>query len=130
MIIGLGIDMVDIRRIEKLLENYDARFEAKVFSAIEQEKAKSSRNPAASYAKRFAAKEACAKALGTGFRDGLFLQHIAIENDTNGAPKIILKGAAEERLKAITPAGKTAHIHVSLTDEPPYALAQVIISAI
>ncbi len=129
MIIGFGVDMVDIRRIESMLENHAERFEQKVFSDAEQEKSRASSQPAASYAKRYAAKEACAKALGTGFRDGLFLQHIAVENDGYGAPSLVLSGAAAERLEAITPLGKTAKLHVSLTDEPPYALAQVIISA-
>lgn len=129
MMLGLGVDMVDIGRIETLLKDFDAKFEARVFAPVEQEKAKASKAPAATYAKRFAAKEACAKALGTGFRDGLFLKDIVVENDAQGAPSLMLYGKAKEVLDALTPEGKTARVWLSLTDEPPYALAQVIITA-
>jgi holo-[acyl-carrier protein] synthase len=130
MIVGLGNDMVDIRRIEKSLKRFGARFENRVFTEAEQKKARSRpMATAATYAKRFAAKEACAKALGTGLRRGVFWKHMEVVNAASGAPSMKLSGGALKRLEAITPAGTQAFIHLTLTDEYPYAQAQVIISA-
>ncbi len=130
MIIGLGSDICDIRRIERTLERHGERFTHRVFSETERARAeKRAGQAASSYAKRFAAKEACAKALGTGFRDGVFLSDLRVTNLPSGQPTLSLHGAALERLKAITPAGYEARLFLSLTDEYPYAYAQVIISA-
>ncbi len=130
MIIGLGSDLIDIRRIERTLERFGARFTHRVFS--EQERARSERRAqsAASYARRFAAKEACSKALGTGFRQGVFWRDMAVVNLASGKPTMRLTGGALRRLQSITPSGMTTRIDVSLTDEPPTAQAIVIISAI
>ena len=130
MILGLGSDICDIRRIEEVLARHGERFTARVFSEVER--ARAAKRPllaAASYAKRFAAKEACAKALGTGFRDGVFLSDLRVVNLPSGQPTVELHGAAAARLQAITPAGYVATVFLSLTDEYPYAYAQVIISA-
>lgn len=130
MILGLGSDLCDIRRIEAALARHGERFTRRVFSA--GERARAERRPgqeAASYAKRFAAKEACAKALGTGFRDGVFLSDLRVVNLPSGQPALELHGAALARLRAMTPAGHVASVFLSLTDEYPYAYAQVIISA-
>jgi holo-[acyl-carrier protein] synthase len=130
MILGMGSDICDIRRIEAVLVRHGARFTSRVFS--DEERARAERRPgqeASSYAKRFAAKEACAKALGTGFSDGVFLSDLRVTNLSSGQPTLILHGAALERLAAITPAGHVASVFLSLTDEYPYAYAQVIISA-
>lgn len=132
MILGLGSDICDIRRIEAAIERHGERFLIRVFT--EAERARAGRRAkgiqAATYAKRFAAKEAGAKALGTGFRDGVFLSDISVVNLPSGQPTLQLTGGAARRLAAITPAGMVAQIALSLTDEPPYAFAQVIISAI
>jgi len=130
MILGLGSDICDIRRVEAVLARHGERFTLRVFSAVER--ARAERRPgqeAASYAKRFAAKEACAKALGTGFRDGVFLSDLRVTNLPSGQPTLSLHGAALERLRGMTPAGYVASVFLSLTDEYPYAYAQVIISA-
>ena len=130
MILGLGSDICDIRRIEKALARFDERFTMRIFSDVER--ARSERRPllrAASYAKRFAAKEACAKALGTGFRAGVFFADLRLTNLASGQPTMTLHGGALERLAALIPPGHAPHIAVSLTDEYPYAYAQVIISA-
>lgn len=130
MILGLGSDICDIRRVETVLARHGTRFTERVFS--EDERARAARRPAqaaASYAKRFAAKEACAKALGTGFRDGVFLSDLRVTNLASGQPTLSLHGAALARLRAMTPAGHEARVFLSLTDEYPYAYAQVIISA-
>ncbi len=130
MILGMGSDICDIRRIEQALERHGERFTLRVFSEIER--ARSERRAhfrAASYAKRFAAKEACAKALGTGFRDGVFLSDLRVVNLPSGQPTLELHGGAAERLRAITPPGHLVQVLLSLTDEYPYAYAQVIISA-
>ncbi|HUM08834.1 MAG TPA: holo-ACP synthase [Acidocella sp.] len=130
MIIGIGSDMCDIRRIETALARHGERFTLRVFSEVER--ARSERRThfrAPSYAKRFAAKEACAKALGTGFRHGVFLSDLCVVNLPSGQPTLELHGAAAERLRAITPHGYASSIFLSLTDEYPYAYAQVIISA-
>ncbi len=130
MIIGLGSDLCDIRRIEKSLDRFGERFSTRIFSA--EERARAERRPhsrAATYAKRFAAKEACAKALGTGFRRGVFFSDLRVINLPSGQPTLALHGGALARLAAITPAGHVARIALSLTDEYPYAYANVIISA-
>jgi holo-[acyl-carrier protein] synthase len=130
MIVGLGSDICDIRRIEAALARFDDRFTLRIFSEVER--ARSERRPqarAASYAKRFAAKEACAKALGTGFSRGVFFSDLRVANLDSGQPTMTLHGGALARLAALIPPGHAPHIAVSLTDEYPYAYAQVIISA-
>jgi holo-[acyl-carrier protein] synthase len=130
MIIGTGSDLCDIRRIEKSLERFGDRFTQRIFS--ETERARAERHPhsrAASYAKRFAAKEACAKALGTGFRRNVFFSDLRVTNLPSGQPTLTLHGGALKRLQALTPEGHTPQINLSLTDEYPYAYASVIISA-
>lgn len=130
MILGLGNDIIDIRRIERTLERYGERFIARVFTEIEQQKSERRRERAASYAKRFAAKEACAKALGTGLRDGVYWRDMGVVNLASGRPTMILTGGAEEKLQALTPAGYKAQINLSITDDFPTAQAIVIISAV
>ena len=130
MIIGIGSDLIDIRRIEKTLERYGARFVERLFTATEQRKSESRRLRAASYAKRFAAKEACAKALGTGLRQGVFWRDMGVTNLRSGKPTMLLTGGALLRLQAITPQGMSAQIDLSITDEYPLAQAFVIISAV
>ncbi len=131
MIIGLGQDMCDIRRIEKSLERFGERFTQRVFTEVERRTADRRRQRAATYAKRFAAKEACAKALGTGVpRRGVHWQHMGVVNMPGGKPTFALSGGAAERLARLTPAGMTAVIHLTITDEYPYAQAQVIIEAL
>ncbi|MDD2795233.1 holo-ACP synthase [Acidocella sp.] len=130
MILGLGSDLCDIRRIEASLAKFGERFTRRVFSEVERARAERRTHArAASYAKRFAAKEACAKALGTGFRDGVFLSDLCVVNLPSGQPTLELHGGALARLRAMLPPGHAAHIALSLTDEYPYAFAQVIISA-
>jgi holo-[acyl-carrier protein] synthase len=130
MILGVGTDLIDIRRIERTLARFGERFVERVFTATEQTKAERRSDRAAAYAKRYAAKEACAKALGTGFRQGVYWRDIAVDNRPSGQPVLRLSGGAAERLALLTPSGMTARIDVSLTDEPPFGLAVVIISAI
>jgi holo-[acyl-carrier protein] synthase len=130
MIIGIGNDMIDIRRVERTIERYGERFLQRVFTEIERRKSDGRSMRAASYAKRFAAKEACAKALGTGFRRGVFWRDMGVINLPSGRPTMKLTGGALERLKAITPAGHEARIDVSLTDEGPTAQAIVVITAV
>lgn len=130
MIIGLGNDMVDIRRIEQTLERYGSRFVARIFTDIEQKKSDRRAQRAASYAKRFAAKEACSKALGTGFRRGVFWKDMGVVNEPSGRPTLQLTGGAKEQLERITPAGHTARIQLTITDDFPYAQAVVIIEAV
>jgi holo-[acyl-carrier protein] synthase len=130
MIIGLGNDMVDIRRIEQTLERYGARFVARIFTDIEQKKSDRRAQRAASYAKRFAAKEACSKALGTGFRRGVFWKDMGVVNEPSGRPTMQLSGGAKEQLERITPAGHLARIQLTITDDYPYAQAIVIIEAV
>jgi holo-[acyl-carrier protein] synthase len=128
MIIGLGSDLCDVRRIEAVLERHGDRFLDRIFTAAERAKAERRANRAETYAKRFAAKEACAKALGTGFRAGVFWRDMGVVNLPSGRPTMKLTGGALARLQAITPAGHEATIEVSLTDEGPTAQAIVIIS--
>jgi len=130
MIIGLGSDLVDIRRIEKVLERHGSRFIDRIFTPVEQAKAESRATRIDTYAKRFAAKEACSKALGTGFRKGVFFRDLGVVNEPSGRPTMQLTGGALARLKEITPEGCEARIDISLTDEYPLAQAIVIISAV
>jgi holo-[acyl-carrier protein] synthase len=130
MIIGVGSDLCDIRRIEETLERYGERFLARCFTDIERRKSEGRKNRAASYAKRFAAKEACAKALGTGLRRGVFWRDMGVVNLPSGKPTIRLTGGAAARLAAITPAACETVIHVTITDEHPLAQAFVIIEAL
>jgi holo-[acyl-carrier protein] synthase len=130
MIIGIGSDLCDIRRIEASLARFGERFTRRVFS--EGERARAERRAharAASYAKRFAAKEACAKALGTGFRAGVFMSDLRVVNLPSGQPTMALQGGALLRLRKLIPDGYAPRIALTLTDEYPYAFAQVIISA-
>lgn len=129
MIIGLGSDLIDIRRIETTLDRFGRRFTDRVFTEVEQRKSDRRIQRAATYAKRFAAKEACAKALGTGLRAGVFWRDIGVINLPTGQPTIQLTGGAARRLRQITPPGMTARIALSLTDDFPLAQAIVIISA-
>ncbi len=129
MIVGIGSDLCDVRRIEQTLDKFGERFVARCFTEIERRKSDRRAERAASYAKRFAAKEACAKALGTGLRHGVFWRDMGVVNLPSGAPTMKLTGGAAERLKAITPAGKAAFIHLTITDEYPLAQAFVVIEA-
>src|SRR5512132_187523 len=130
MIIGLGSDLCDVRRIEKVIERHGERFLSRIFTPIERAKPDDRANRAETYAKRFAAKEACAKALGTGLRRGVFWRDMGVINLPGGRPTLQLTGGALTRLQAITPPGCEARIDVSLTDEGPTAQAIVIISAV
>lgn len=131
MIIGIGIDICDIRRIENSLAEFGERFTRRVFTELERAKADKRAERAATYAKRFAAKEACAKALGTGVpRRGVHWKHMGVVNQPSGKPTFALTGGAAERLAKLTPPGMTCVIHLTITDEYPYAQAQVIIEAL
>ena len=130
MIIGLGSDLADIRRIEKTLERFGERFTNRIFTETERRRSERKPDKAASYAKRFAAKEACSKALGTGFRRGVFWRDMGVANMPSGAPTMALTNGALKRLQEITPAGHRAVVHVTLTDDHPYAQAFVIIEAV
>jgi holo-[acyl-carrier protein] synthase len=130
VILGVGNDLCDIRRIEKSLERFGERFVQRVFTETEQKRSEGRATRAASYAKRFAAKEACSKALGTGFRRGVFMRDMGVVNMRGGKPTIALTGGALARLQEITPPGMTAQIDLTLTDEYPLAQAIVIISAV
>lgn len=129
MIIGIGSDLIDIRRIERTLERFSDRFIERCFTDIERKRSEARARRAESYAKRYAAKEACAKALGTGLARGVFWRDIGVVNDASGKPSIALTGNAANRLASITPPGMVAAIELTLTDEPPLAHAFVIISA-
>jgi holo-[acyl-carrier protein] synthase len=132
MILGLGSDICDIRRIEKSIERYGDRFLERIFTETERAKAmrRSEKIQAATFAKRFAAKEAASKALGTGFRKGVFFSDLGVVNLASGQPTLQMTGGAAQRLLAITPPGMLAQVALSMTDEYPYAYAQVIISAV
>ena len=130
MIIGFGNDLCDIGRIEEALARYGERFTQRLFTDIERAKSDGRAARAASYAKRFAAKEACAKALGTGIRDGVFWKDMGVVNLASGRPTVALTGGAAARLQALTPPGMRAVIHLTLTDEYPLAQAQVLIEAV
>lgn len=130
MIIGLGSDLCNIERIKNSLERFGARFENRVFTDVERAKAgKRPFTQAETYAKRFAAKEAFSKAVGTGFKRGVFMKDIGVVNAPSGAPTLALTGGAQERLAAITPPGMIATVHLTLTDDHPWAQAFVIIEA-
>ncbi len=129
MIIGIGTDLCDIRRIEQTLERFGDRFIERLFDPYEIEKAMRRQNPASSFAQSFAAKEACSKALGTGFRQGVFWKDMVVNNLPTGQPIMTLKGGALVRLEQLTPDGMTPKVDVSQTDEYPMAHAMVIISA-
>jgi len=130
MILGTGSDLIDIRRIEKTLERHGERFIQRVFTPVEVRKSERRRMRAASYAKRFAAKEACAKALGTGLSAGVFWRDMGVINLPSGKPTIALTGGAAKRLQSLLPAGHKAVIHLTITDEFPMAQAYVIIEAV
>lgn len=131
MIIGVGADLCNIERIQTSLTRYGARFEERIFTAGEQERARSRPFTAAgTYAKRFAAKEAFSKAIGTGFRGGVTMKDIEVVTDAAGAPTLTLTGGARARLAAMTPAGHKPRIHLTLTDDHPWAQAFVIIEAV
>ena len=130
MILGVGSDLIDIRRIERTLERFGDRFVERVFTPVERARAEKRRDRAATYAKRFAAKEACAKALGTGFRAGVFWRDMGVVNLPGGKPTMALSGGAARRLAALLPPGTAAQIDVSITDEPPMAHVIVVISAV
>lgn len=130
MIIGLGSDLIDIRRIEKSLERFEDRFVQRLFTDVEQAKSNRRANRAASYAKRFAAKEACAKALGTGLSRGVFWRDMGVVNMPGGRPTMELTGGAGKRLNAMVPDGHRGVVHVTITDDFPWAQAFVIIEAL
>ena len=132
MILGIGSDICDIRRIEKSIERYGDRFLERIFTETERAKAmrRAEKIQAATFAKRFAAKEAASKALGTGFRKGVFFSDLGVVNLPSGQPTLKMTGGASRRLLAITPPGMLAQVALTMTDEYPYAYAQVIISAV
>jgi len=131
MIIGIGSDLIDIRRIERAIERFGERFLDRIFTETERRRCdRRGVTRIASYARRFAAKEAAAKALGTGFRKGVFWRDLGVVNLPSGQPGLRLTGGALERLRAMTPPGMTARLDVSLTDEPPLAQAVVVITAL
>ena len=130
MILGLGNDLCDIRRIEATLEQFGQRFVDRCFTPLEQARSERRKNRAASYAKRFAAKEACAKALGTGLRSSVFWRDMGVVNLPSGQPTMHLTGEAAARLASITPTGHVAVIHLTITDEYPLAMAQVMIEGV
>jgi holo-[acyl-carrier protein] synthase len=129
MILGLGSDLVDIRRIENSLERFGNKFTQRVFTTIEREKSDRRRQRAASYAKRFAAKEACAKALGTGISRGVYWRDMGVVNMPGGKPTMNLENGAAKRLAEMLPTGYQAHIHLTITDDYPLAQAFVVIEA-
>ncbi|MEM7058023.1 MAG: holo-ACP synthase [Pseudomonadota bacterium] len=130
MIIGIGSDLADIRRITKTLDRFGERFIQRCFTDIEQAKSEKRRQRAASYAKRWAAKEACSKALGTGLRMGVAWREMGVVNLPSGQPTMELTGGAAERLRKLTPPGMAARIHVTITDDDPFAQAFVVIEAV
>ncbi len=130
MILGIGNDIVDIRRVEKTLERFGARFTDRIFTETEKRKSDRRVLRAASYAKRFAAKEACSKALGTGFRRGVFWKDMGVVNEPSGRPTMVLTGGAKAQLDRLTPQGMTAKVFLTITDDMPYAQAVVIIEAL
>jgi holo-[acyl-carrier protein] synthase len=129
MILGIGNDVIDIRRVEKSLERFGERFTHRIFTETERRKSDRRKARAASYAKRFAAKEACSKALGTGFRQGVYWRDLGVVNEPSGRPTMQLTGPARERLLRMAPEGTRPVIHLTITDDYPYAHAFVIITA-
>ena len=130
MIIGIGSDITDIRRIEQTLERFGERFTQRIFTETERRRSERRATRAGSYAKRFAAKEACAKALGTGMRRSVFWKDMGVVNARSGEPTLILTGGAADRLAELTPPGHTSRLWLSLTDDHPYAQAFVVIEAL
>ena len=130
MIIGIGSDLIDIRRVEKTIERFGTRFTDRCFTDIERAKSEGRKNKAASYAKRFAAKEACSKALGTGLAQGVFWRDMGVVNLPSGKPTMRLTGGAAERLACMLPENHRAAIHLTITDDFPLAQAFVIIEAL
>ena len=130
MILGIGSDLTDIRRIAETLDRFTGRFERRVFTEIERTRSERKADRASSYAKRFAAKEACAKALGTGMRQGVFWKDMGVVNARSGQPTLALTGGAAIRLAGMTPRGWRPVIHLTLTDEHPYAQAFVVIEVL
>ena len=130
MILGIGSDLIDIDRVQRTLERFGERFISRIFTDIERRKSEGRANRVASYAKRYAAKEACSKALGTGFRAGVFWRDMGVVNMRSGKPTMALTGGALKRLQEITPPGMMAQIDLTITDEPPMAQAFVIITAV
>ncbi|MCR9120833.1 MAG: holo-ACP synthase [Phyllobacteriaceae bacterium] len=130
MIIGLGSDLIDIRRVEKTLERHGERFIARVFTDIERQRSERRRMRAASYAKRFAAKEACAKALGTGIARGVYWRDMGVVNLPSGKPTLHLTNGAQAQLTMLLPEGHEAAIHLTITDDYPLAQAFVVIEAV
>ena len=130
MILGIGSDLIDIRRIEKTIERFGDRFLERIFTPVERARSDRRFNRAESYAKRYAAKEACAKALGTGFRRGVYWRDLGVVNLPTGRPTLVLTGGALQQLERLTPAGMIARIDLTITDEPPMAQAFVIITAL
>jgi holo-[acyl-carrier protein] synthase len=129
MILGIGSDLIDIRRIERTIERFGERFLDRIFTSVERERSDRRANRAASYAKRYAAKEACSKALGTGFRNGVYWRDLGVVNLASGRPTLVLTGGALEQLRRMTPDGMTARVALTLSDEHPMAHALVIITA-
>jgi holo-[acyl-carrier protein] synthase len=130
MIIGIGSDLIDITRIGKTIERYGARFIERIFTPVEQAKAQKRADAVPTYAKRFAAKEACSKALGTGIRNQVFFRDMGVVNLSSGQPTLELTNGALAQLNRLIPAGMTAKIHLSITDDHPWAQAFVIIEAL
>ena len=130
MIIGIGNDVIDIRRIEETLGRFGERFVDRIFTDVEIRKSEKRAQRAASYAKRFAAKEACSKALGTGFRKGVFWKDMGVVNEPSGKPTMVLTGGARDQLESLVPPGHKARIHLTITDDFPYAHAFVMIEAL
>ena len=130
MIVGIGSDLIDIRRVEKTLERHGERFVVRIFTEIERARAEGRAQSSASYAKRFAAKEACAKALGSGISEGVFWRDMGVVNLPNGRPTMHLTGGAAERLERLMPPRHRAVIHLTITDEFPLAQAFVLIEAV
>ena len=130
--LGIGTDLCDIRRVERVLARHGERFVARVFTPVEQARAarRTESLRAGTLAKRFAAKEACSKALGTGFSQGVFHRDMGVVNLPSGKPTLVLTGGAQARLAALVPAGLVAVVHLTMTDEYPYAFAQVMIEAV
>ncbi|MEY3081614.1 MAG: hypothetical protein RJA94_1599 [Pseudomonadota bacterium] len=130
MILGLGNDVIDIRRIEETLTRFGPRFIDRIFTDVEIAKSEKRAQRAASYAKRFAAKEACSKALGTGFRKGVFWKDMGVVNEPSGKPTMVLTGGARAQLETLVPPGHKPRIHLTITDDFPYAHAVVMIEAL
>ncbi len=130
MIIGIGSDIVDIRRIEKTIEKHGQRFIDRIYTEVEKRKSEKRAQRVPSYAKRFAAKEACSKALGTGLNNGVFWRDMGVVNLPSGKPTMLLTNGAAAQLERMVPQGKSAVVHLTMTDEYPYAQAYVIIEAV